>query len=296
MPVTNIYSNPIEQSAKSSALGVGIPRSRTISVFGGRGQEVMEMIQLVAINYGMLSTVPDFGTGPTGIATSGTGSTPPATYPQLPYPGTNPTGLSAYPNPSLTGTVAYSSSSTAVTGTGTSFTTQVLVGDVLYDVGTSTVIGTVATIGSNTSITLSANAAATASGATVRTGDSIGSQYRLFNSVPAKYYLDDVTILNPAIAGATGFQLGFYKPFYGPVVNASALGTALDLSAAHVYGSELRAANNLTLVQRSEPLWQIDNGAFDKEPNALDLVLTSTIAPTAAGVIFVKARFITPVS
>ncbi len=296
MPVTNIYSNPIEQSSKSSNLGVGIPRSRTISVFGGRGEEVMEMIQLVAINYGMLSTLPDFGSGPTGIATSGTGSTPPATYPQLPYPGTNPTGLSAYPNPSLTGTVAVSTASATVTGTGTLFLAEVLVGDVLYDVTTSTVIGTVQTVNSNTSITLTGNSNETASGSTVRTGDSIGSQYRLFNSVPAKYYLDDVEILNPAIAGATGFQLGFYKPFYGEVVDADALGTAIDLSTAHTYPSWYHVANNLTLIQRSEPLWQISGGTFSREPNALDLVLTSTVAPTAAGVIFVKARFITPVS
>lgn len=296
MPVTNIYSNPIEQSAKNSALGVGIPRARTISVFGGRGEEVMEMIQLVAINYGMLSTLPDFGPGPTGLGRSGTGSTPPATYPTLPYPGSNPTGLSAYPNPSLTGTVAVSTASPTVTGTGTLFLTEVLVGDVLYDVTTSTVIGTVQTVNSNTSITLTGNSAETATGSTVRTGDSIGSQYRLFNSVPAKYYLDDVEILNPAIAGATGFQLGFYKPFYGEVVDVDALGTALDFSTAHTYPNWYHVANNMTLIQRSEPMWEVTGGDAFKEPNALDLVLTSTVAPTAAGVIFVKARFITPVS
>lgn len=296
MPVTNIYSNPIEQSSKSSALGVGIPRSRTISVFGGRGQEVMELIQLVAINFGMLSTLPDFGPGPTGIATSGTGSTAPATYPQLPYPGSNPTGLSAYPNPSLTGTVAVSTASATVTGTGTLFLTQVLVGDVLYDVTTSTVIGTVQTINSNTSITLTGNSNETATGSTVRTGDSIGSQYRVWNSVPAKYYLDDVQVLNPAIAGATGFQLGTYKPFYGDVVDADVLGTALDFSTAHTYPSFYHVANNLSLIQRSEPLWEMEGGAFDKEPNALDIVLTSTVAPTAAGVIYIKSTWITPIS
>jgi hypothetical protein len=153
MPVIDIYSNPVEQSSKASVLGVGIPRSRTISVFAGRGEEMMVMIQLVAINFGMLNAPPNMGPGPTGIQTSGTGSTAPATYPQLPYPGTNPSGVGVgvFANPSLTGTVAYSSVSPTVTGTGTTFTTQVIVGDVLYDVNASLVVGTVQTINSNTS-------------------------------------------------------------------------------------------------------------------------------------------------
>jgi hypothetical protein len=178
MAVVDIYANPIEQSAKSSALGVGIPSSRTISVFAGRGEEMMEMIQLL----------------------------------------------------------------------------------------------------------------------TITAGDSAGSVYRLFNSVPAKYYLDDVEILNPAVAGASDVDLGFYLPFFGAVVDANALGDALDLTVAHTYPNPLHAANNLTVAQRIQPLWQIDGGVFDKEPNALDLALTLNTAATATAVIYVKARFITPVS
>lgn len=313
MPINDTYSNPIVQSTRNSVMKVGVPRARTISVFSGRGQEVRESIQYVPINYGMSSTPPNMGLGPTGISHSSTGSFDPTTntfdpglYPQTPpYPGTNPTNNTSnvqgnvYANPTLTGTVATSTSSTTVTGTGTLFTTQVLVGDVLYDTVTNTVIGTVSSITNNTTLVLAADASETVSANTVRTGDSIGTRYRIFKDVPAKYYLDDIEIYNAAITGATGFELGFYRsnPDYGPVVNASVLGTGLDLSAAHNYPTPLHAANALTLLQRSSyPLWEIDAGYFDTEPSALDLVLTSTVAPTASGIIMVKARWITPIA
>lgn len=313
MPINDTYSNPIVQSTRNSVMKIGVPRARTISVFSGRGQEIRESIQYVPINYGMSSTPPNMGLGPTGISHSGTGSFDPTTntydpglYPQTPpYPGTNPTNnnlnaqSNVYANPPLTGTLSVSTSSTTVTGTSTLFTTQVLVGDVLYDIGTSTVIGTVASIASNTSLTLSADAGETNSAAVARTGDSIGTRYRIFKDVPAKYYLDDIEILNPAIAGATGFELGFYRsnPDYGPVVNAAVLGTGLDLSTAHNYPTPLHACTALSLLQRSSyPLWEIDAGYFDTEPSALDLVLTSTAVPTASGLIMVKARWITPIA
>lgn len=131
---------------------------------------------------------------------------------------------------------------------------------------------------------------------TITNGNSSGSVFRLFNSVPAKYYLDDVEILNPAVAGVTDVDLGFYLPEFGAVVNQNVLGDALDLSSAHNYPTPLHCLNNLSIAQRVQPLWQIDGAAFDKEPNALDMALTLQSNATATATIYVKARFITPVS
>ncbi len=67
---------------------------------------------------------------------------------------------------SRTGTVSFSNGSATVNGTGTSFSTELAVGDVLMlDASPGTVRGTVLTINSNTSLTLSANATQNASGA-----------------------------------------------------------------------------------------------------------------------------------
>lgn len=63
-----------------------------------------------------------------------------------------------------TGTITTLTTSTAVTGVGSAFSVEVGVGDKIYS-GT-TLIGTVSVVGSATSITLAANAAAAVSGAT----------------------------------------------------------------------------------------------------------------------------------
>ncbi|MCA6498978.1 MAG: T9SS type A sorting domain-containing protein, partial [Chitinophagaceae bacterium] len=65
--------------------------------------------------------------------------------------------FSLTPNVTRTGTITASTASTTVTGTGTSFTTEISVGMVITNSG-GTTIGTVAAISSNTSLTLVANA------------------------------------------------------------------------------------------------------------------------------------------
>lgn len=64
----------------------------------------------------------------------------------------------AWPNTTRTGQITTSNASPNVTGVGTSFLTQVSVGNIIKTVG-NVVIGTVLSVNSNTSITLTANAA-----------------------------------------------------------------------------------------------------------------------------------------
>jgi hypothetical protein len=62
-----------------------------------------------------------------------------------------------------TGTITSTTSSTTITGVGTSYTSELNVGDVLMN-NAGTIIGTIAAISSNTSLTLSANALISVSG------------------------------------------------------------------------------------------------------------------------------------
>jgi hypothetical protein len=73
----------------------------------------------------------------------------------------------SFPNVALTGTVTCTTSSITVTGSGTSFTTQLSVG---YWIGNTTgnTVGIVSSIANNTSLTLTANAAVAISGANAR--------------------------------------------------------------------------------------------------------------------------------
>ncbi len=65
----------------------------------------------------------------------------------------------AWPNTNRTGTIVASSSSVNVTGSGTLFLTELSVGNILKTTG-NVVIGTIAVINSNTSLTLTTNPAA----------------------------------------------------------------------------------------------------------------------------------------
>lgn len=76
----------------------------------------------------------------------------------------------------LTGTIAYTNASTTVTGTSTAFTTDYKVGDTIYDQTNGNAVGLIATIGSNTSITLAAAfSGTTRTGATHRRGAKVAS-------------------------------------------------------------------------------------------------------------------------
>jgi|GEM_PF-6923631 len=92
-----------------------------------------------------------------------------------------------------TGTVTCTTAATSVAGVGTLFTTEVKAGDSLYN-SSGTLIGVVATIGSATAITLTANAAVAVTGAA----------YKDFTVPTAS---DDVTIQNThniTVDGTTG--------------------------------------------------------------------------------------------
>ncbi|MBI2283333.1 MAG: hypothetical protein HYU71_06475 [Bacteroidetes bacterium] len=95
----------------------------------------------------------------------------------------------AWPNTTRTGTITTATNSTTVTGSGTSFTTEISVGNIIKTTG-GTVIGTVASIQSNTSLTLASNAAS-ANTAIAFASQGVGSG-------------DDVTILNGAFIVVDG--------------------------------------------------------------------------------------------
>lgn len=84
----------------------------------------------------------------------------------------------------LAGTATATTGSTAVTGVGTSFTTEVLVGEVLKNAA-GTVIGTVATITDNTNLVLVANAAVAVTGAAISSGPTTEWEHKAeFDSAP----------------------------------------------------------------------------------------------------------------
>jgi Secretion system C-terminal sorting domain len=77
--------------------------------------------------------------------------------------GTGNWSATAWPNTARTGTIATTTLSATVTGVGSSFLTEISVGNIIKTAG-NVVIGTVLSITSNTTLTLTANAASTNAG------------------------------------------------------------------------------------------------------------------------------------
>lgn len=103
----------------------------------------------------------------------------------------------SFPNVALTGTVTCATNSTTVTGSGTSFLSQLNIGAWIGNTSGNTV-GIVQSIANNTSLTLVANAAVAISGATARY-NPYGVPYTVANAnstiIPAN------TVLNSVIVG-----------------------------------------------------------------------------------------------
>lgn len=100
----------------------------------------------------------------------------------------------------LAGTLA--SSGTTVTGTSTTFTSQVAVGDILYTGAGPTFLGIVAAIASNTSLTLEAAPAVAVSGATGygQTGFRLAVNEKVLVRIPA------VTVSGTQVSVATPYH------------------------------------------------------------------------------------------
>lgn len=111
------------------------------------------------------------------------------------------------------GTITSSTANATITGTGTSFRQQISIGDTLYNSAFAR-IGTVSAIGSETSITLAANAAVTQSPSAAYYYDK-SLQYNL------NFYADDDNATNSAVRARLGDQLFFNGTAATPTTRVS---------------------------------------------------------------------------
>jgi hypothetical protein len=163
-------------------------------------------------------------------------------------------------NSSRTGTISSSTSSTTVTGVGTSFTTTLAVGNVLYKNDGITIIGTVASIESNISLTLTANAAVT-----------ISSQPYMANSNSVPGANDNVIVvagsnitLNTSIVIGTGTYT-----FHGNVTDNGA-----NTLTAITTGGKLQISSNSTTTFGGIAIWSDSTITVDTGSNLITGALT----------------------
>ena len=129
----------------------------------------------------------------------------------------------SFPNVAITGTVTCNTSSNAVTGSGTSFTTQLNVGAWLGNTAGNTV-GIIDSIADNTHLTLTANAAVAISGANARY-NPFGVAYTVANA--NSEFIPPNTVNNSIIVGQGNIVS------YLTTAGANSLFTITELGAAH---------------------------------------------------------------
>ncbi len=170
---------------------------------------------------------------------------------------------------SKTGTITSSTVSTTVTGVGTLFTTELAVGRQIWNGPGTTLIGMISAIGSNTSLTLTANAAVNIGGAAYTQGLSGGNH--------------TITVTQTDVAGNTG-------------VASASLAVTVDITRPTISGAPViyfnasstggNAGNKeVVLLQTSEPMALV--------PSSTPLTGTITVASGSQNVVGTLTLFTT---
>lgn len=127
----------------------------------------------------------------------------------------------------------------------------------------------------------------------VAAADDDTSVYRLFKSLPATLIPVQLWVNNDAITAGTDYDLGFYKPEKGVVIDKDSLADGADLSSAHAMGSELNGLTALDAVLVGKTIGEILNSKLSNTTryDSVDICLTANTVGTAAGTISVRAIF-----
>jgi len=117
----------------------------------------------------------------------------------------------------------------------------------------------------------------------VAAADDDGSIYRIANISPLAV-IKSVKLISDAIAGATVYDCGFYKPLEvgGAVIDADAIFANNDINAGNAAFSEKFAPDPVNV---GKPAYVIAGLTSYKEYGSFDIALTGDTVGTAAGTI-----------
>jgi prepilin-type processing-associated H-X9-DG protein len=143
--------------------------------------------------------------------------------------------------PSLTGTITTLTTSATVTGVGTSFTTQLSTGILIYS--GATLLGTVQSVVNDTSLTLTGNAAAAVTAAAFSgTNILVASDTSMSVAAPVS------TLAFAASAGTSSSQLVFVSVTAGPGASTGASGQLAGTSGSTPTGTATLGTNGYSYV------------------------------------------------
>lgn len=125
----------------------------------------------------------------------------------------------------------------------------------------------------------------------VTSGDAVNSVYRVFPDMNPCLIPIDIKIVNDAI---TTFKadLGIYEGEKGNVINAKALATGLDLTAAHTMGTVLNGLISVAAKDVGKQLFELAEHTIANRKDTYDIALTATGAVGATGTVTVIGTFV----
>lgn len=123
--------------------------------------------------------------------------------------------------------------------------------------------------------------------------DSDTSIYRITN-LPSHAIIKNILIRNDALTSGTDWDVGIYQTVQngGAVVDADFFGDGLDLSSAHICGSEISGISALPVEDSAENLYEMLGVSLGDEPEYYDLVLTANTVGSAGGDIVVLIEYL----
>lgn len=130
----------------------------------------------------------------------------------------------------------------------------------------------------------------------VAAADSDGSIYRVFKGLNPNIVVTNILVGNDAITSGTDYDIGLYGVLdydnVGAVVNANVFADGLNLSSAHVSGSELSGISNVDVANRGKRLYEIAGHTSITKLPGYDLAVTANTVGSAAGTITVLLEYV----
>lgn len=128
----------------------------------------------------------------------------------------------------------------------------------------------------------------------VAAADDDGSVYRVFKSVDPHLVPIGIQIGNDALTSGTDWDLGFYKPDLGVVVDANNLVDGADLSSAHDMGwaDALDGMDNVDVADYGKTIYQLAGHDITNKLESYDIALTANTVGSAAGTVTVALWYL----
>lgn len=130
----------------------------------------------------------------------------------------------------------------------------------------------------------------------VAAADDNGSIYRVFKGLSPDIVVTNILVGNDAITGGTAYDIGLYGVLdydgVGAVVSANCFANNLDVSSAHVSGSELSGISAVDVANRGKRLYEIAGHTQLTKLPAYDLCVTADTVGSGAGTVTVILEYV----